>query len=275
MIAEKEKFLSISHKIFSEFYSHLLQDYHAATFLNSPFTIEKLIKAQSEVLYEVLKLIQEKDEVCQRPFSEQESDCECSLDSTSMPRPKCDDTALKTAEIELETIARRHYQLGISRDTMFYSIDYYIDLLKLHQEELGLESTTIMRLKEMLDKTTAYAYIEGMIDHAINFIINGDNIHTYSKYDSFFKEGIKNKLEALQKAFKEASEENLKAEIQSHIDCKVGQVLHGLGLDIMSFGAEAIRVKTIEIHKDVHNYMNQLIGYYLSKDYRKAVSISN
>jgi len=63
--------------------------------------------------------------------------------------------------------------------------------------------------------------------------------------------------------------------VQSHIDCKVGQVLHGLGFDIMSFGAEAIRVKTIEIHKDVHNYINQLIGYYLSKDYRHAVSISN
>ena len=63
--------------------------------------------------------------------------------------------------------------------------------------------------------------------------------------------------------------------MQSHIDCKVGQVLHGLGFDIMSFGAEAIRVKTIEVHKDVHNYMNQLIGYYLSKDYRHAVSISN
>jgi hypothetical protein len=45
-------------------------------------------------------------------------------------------------------------------------------------------------------------------------------IHTYSKYDSFFKEGIKNKLEALQKAFKEASEEHLKAEMQSHIDAK-------------------------------------------------------
>jgi len=43
----------------------------------------------------------------------------------------------------------------------------------------------------------------------------------------------------------------------------------------MSFGAETIKVKTIEIHKDVHNYMNQLIGYYLSKDYRHAVSISN
>jgi EAL domain-containing protein (putative c-di-GMP-specific phosphodiesterase class I) len=245
MIAEKEKFLSISHKIFSEFYSHLLQDYHAATFLNSPFTIEKLIKAQSEVLYNIIKLIQENNG---------------------------DD---ETAEVELETIARRHYQLGINKDTMFDSIDYYIGLLKIHQEELGLESTTIMRLKEMLDKTTADAYIEGMIDHAINFIINGDNIHTYSEYDSFFKEGVKNKLEALQKAFKEASEENLKAEIQSHIDCKVGQILHGLGFDIMSFGAEAIRVKTIEIHKDVHNYMNQLIGYYLSKDYRKAVSISN
>jgi len=190
MIAEKEKFLSISHKIFSEFYSHFLQDYHAAAFFNSPFTIEKLIKAQSEVLYEVLKLIQENNG---------------------------DD---ETAEVELETIARRHYQLGISRDTMFDSIDYYIDLLKLHQEELGLESTTIMRLKEMLDKTTADAYIEGMIDHAINFIINGDNIHTYSNYDSFFKEGIKNKLEALQKAFKEASEEHLKAEMQSHIDAK-------------------------------------------------------
>jgi hypothetical protein len=243
MITEKEKFLSILHKIFSEFYSHFLQDYHAAAFFNSPFTIEKLIKAQSELLYEVLKLIQEKDE--------------------------------KTAEIELETIARRHYQLGVNKDTMFDSIDYYIDLLKLHQEELGLESTTIMRLKEMLDKTTAYAYIKGIINYAINFIIKGDNIHTYSKYDSFFKEGIKNKLEAIQKAFKEASEEHLKAEVQSHIECKVGQILHGLGFDIMSFGAEAIRVKTIEIHKDVHNYMNQLIGYYLSKDYRKAVSISN
>jgi len=243
MIAEKEKFLSISHKIFSEFYSHFLQDYHAAAFFNSAFTIEKLIKTQSEVLYKVIKLIQEKDE--------------------------------KTAEDELETVARRHYQLGISRDVMFDSIDYYIDLLKLHQEELGLESTTIMRLKEMLDKTTADAYIEGMIDHTIGFIINGDNIHIYSKYDSFFKEGIKNKLEALQKAFREASGKHLKAEIQSHIDCKVGQVLHGLGFDIMSFGAEAIRVKTIEIHKDFHNYMNQLIGYYLSKDYRKALSISN
>jgi FOG: EAL domain len=43
----------------------------------------------------------------------------------------------------------------------------------------------------------------------------------------------------------------------------------------MSFGVEAIKVKTIEIHKDVHNYMNQLIGYYLSKDYRHALSISN
>jgi hypothetical protein len=100
MIAEKEKFLSISHKIFSEFYSYFLQDYHAAAFFNSPFTIEKLIKAQSEVLYEVLKLIQEKDEVCCKPFSEQGSDCECSLDS------KHDDTALKTAEIELETVAK-------------------------------------------------------------------------------------------------------------------------------------------------------------------------
>jgi len=109
------------------------------------------------VLYEVLKLIKEKDEVCQRHFSEQGSDCELSLDS------KHDDTALKTAEIELETIARRHYQLGVNKDTIFDSIDYYIDLLKLHQEELGLESTTIMRLKEMLDKTTADAYIEGII----------------------------------------------------------------------------------------------------------------
>jgi len=243
MIAEKEKFLSISHKIFSEFYSHFLQDYHAATFFNSSSTIEKLIKVQSEVLYEVLKLIQEKNE--------------------------------KTAEYELEIIARRHYQLGINKDTMFDSIDYYIDLLKLHQEELGLESTTIMRLKEMLDKTTADAYIEGIIGYAINFIINGDNINSYSLYDSFFKEGIKNKLEAIQKAFKEASEKHLKAEIQSHIECKVGQILHGLGFDIMSFNKEASRVKTIEIHKDVHNYMNQLIGYYLSKDYRKAVSISN
>jgi len=243
MIAEKEKFLSISHKIFSEFYSRFLQDYHAATFFNSPFTIEKLIKAQSEVLYEILKLIQEKDE--------------------------------KTAEIELETIARRHYQLGVNKDIMFDSIDYYIDLLKLHQEELGLENTTIMRLKEMLDKTTADAYIKGVIDYAINFIVSGDNIHTYSKYDSFFKKGIKNKLEAIEKAFKEASEEHLKAEIQSHIDCKVGQILHGFGFDIMSFGADAIRTKTIEIHKDVHNYMNQLISYYLSKDYRHAVSISN
>jgi hypothetical protein len=63
--------------------------------------------------------------------------------------------------------------------------------------------------------------------------------------------------------------------MQTHIDCKVGQILHGLGFDIMSFGAEAIRVKIIEIHKDVHNYMNQLVGYYLSKDYRKAASISN
>jgi hypothetical protein len=43
----------------------------------------------------------------------------------------------------------------------------------------------------------------------------------------------------------------------------------------MSFGEEAIRVKTIEIHKDVHNYINQFIGYYLSKDYRHAASISN
>jgi EAL domain-containing protein (putative c-di-GMP-specific phosphodiesterase class I) len=269
MIAEKEKFLSISHKIFSEFYSHFLQDYHAAAFFNSPFTIEKLIKAQSELLYKVLKLIQEKDEVCQRPFSEQGSGNAWSSEL------KCDDTALKTAEIELETVAKRHYQLGISRDTMFDSIDYQIDLLKLYQEELGLESTTIVRLKEMLDKTTADAYIKGIIGYVINFIINGDNIHTYSKYDSFFKEGIKNKLEAIEKAFKEASEEHLKAEMQSHIDCKLGQILHGLGFDIMSFGAEAIRVKTIEVHKDVHNYMNQLIGYYLSKDYRKAASISN
>jgi len=157
---------------------------------------------------------------------------------------------------------------------MFDSIDYYIALLKIHKEELGLESTTIMRLKEMLDKTTANAYIKGIINYAINFILNGDNIHTYSKYDSFFKEGIKNKLEAIEKAFKEVSEECLKAEVQSHIDCKVGQILHGLGFDIMSFGAETIRVKTIEIHKDVHNYMNQLIGYYLSKEYRKAVSIA-
>jgi hypothetical protein len=243
MIAEKEKFLSISHKIFNEFYSHFLQDYHAAAFLNSPFTIEKLIKAQSELLYEVLKLIQEKDE--------------------------------KTAEIELETVAKRHYQLGINKDTIFDSIDYYIDLLKLYQEELGLENTTIMRLKEMLDKTTADAYIEGMIGYTINFIVNGDNIHTYSKYDLFFKEGIKNKLEALQKAFKEASEKHLKAEMQTHIECKVGQILNGLGFDIMSFGAEAIKVRTIEIHKDFHNYMNQLIGYYLSKDYRHALSISN
>jgi len=190
MIAEKEKFLSISHKIFSEFYSHFLQDYHAAAFFNSPFTIEKLIKAQSEVLYRVLKLIEDKDN--------------------------------KTAEIELENIARRHYQLGISRDVMFDSIDYYIDLLKIHQEELGLESTTIMRLKEMLDKTTADAYIKGIIGYAINFIVNGDNINTYSKHDSFLKEGIKNKLEAIEKAFKEASEKRLKAEMQSHIDCKVG-----------------------------------------------------
>ncbi|MFP3159063.1 MAG: EAL domain-containing protein [Hydrogenobaculum sp.] len=243
MIAEKEKFLTISRKIFSEFYSHFLQDYHAAAFFNSSYTIEKLIKVQSEVLYEVLKLIQEKNE--------------------------------KTAEYELETIARRHYELGVNKDTMFDSIDYYIDLLKLHQEELGLKSTTIMRLKEMLDKTIADAYIKGIIDYTINFIVNVDNIHTYSKYDSFFKEGIKNKLEAIEKAFKEASEEHLKAEIQSHIDCKVGQILHGLGFDIMSFGLEVIRVKTIEIHKDVHNYMNQLIGYYLSKDYRKAVSMSN
>jgi len=57
MIAEKEKFLSISHKIFSEFYSHLLQDYHASMFFNSSSTIEKLIKAQSEVLYNIIKLI--------------------------------------------------------------------------------------------------------------------------------------------------------------------------------------------------------------------------
>jgi hypothetical protein len=190
MIAEKEKFLSISHKIFSEFYSHFLQDYHAAAFLNSPFTIEKLIKAQSELLYNIIKLIQEKDEVCQGvadlwPFSEQGNgnetvaDLSWSSESTSMPRTKHDDTALKTAEIELETVARRHYQLGINKDTMFDSIDYYIDLLKLHQEELVLESTTIMRLKEMLDKTTADAYIKGIIGYAINFIVNGDNIHTY------------------------------------------------------------------------------------------------
>jgi len=269
MIAEKEKFLTISHKIFSEFYSHFLQDYHASAFFNSPFTIEKLIKAQSEVLYNIIKLIQEKDEVCQRPFSEQGNGNAWSSES------KCDDTALKTAENELEIIARRHYQLGVNKDTMLDSIDYYIDLLKLHQEELGLESTTIMRLKEMLDKTTANAYIEGIIGYAINFIINGDNIHTSSKYDLFFKEGIKNKLESIQKAFKEVSEEHLKAEMQSHIECKVGQILHGLGFDIMSFGAEAIKVKTIEIHKDVHTYMNQLIGYYISKDYRHAVSISN
>jgi len=105
---------------------------------------------------------------------------------------------------------------------MFDSIDYYIDLLKLYQEELGLESTTIMRLKEMLDKTTTDAYIKGIIGYAINFIVNGDNINTYSKHDSFLKEGIKNKLEAIEKAFKEASEKRLKAEMQSHIDCKVG-----------------------------------------------------
>jgi hypothetical protein len=128
---------------YSASFTHtFLQDYHAAAFFNSSSTIEKLIKVQSEVLYEVLNLIQEKNE--------------------------------KTAEDELETIARRHYQLGINKDTMFDSIDYYIDLLKLHQEELGLESTTIMRLKEMLDKTTADAYIEGIIDYTINFIINGD-----------------------------------------------------------------------------------------------------
>jgi len=238
MLVEKENFFKVSYEIFSEFYSHFLQDYHAAAFFNSPFVIEKQIKAQSEVLYNIIKSIQE--------------------------------DRVKDVENELYDLAKRHYQLGINKDTMFDSIDYYVNLLRLRQEELGLEYTTILRLEEELKKTTAYAYIKSIIGYIVQIVERAENIRSHSKYDLFFKERLKKGLKAIEKAFEQVSETHIKPAAPTHAECETGQFLHGLGFDIMSFGNEALRVKTIEIHKDSHTYTNSFVNYYIAKDYRKA-----
>jgi len=254
-LVENSHHLDRLSNIFYEFYSRLLQDHHAHEFFQSIYTIKELIEKQSKLLYKLLRDIQEKKDI---------------------------DNIIKI----LHYVARRHFNLGINERVIFNSIDFYVNLLREHKEELGLEEYTILELEELLKQSTADEYIKGILKSTFDFFSVGKNIKLYSRYDKFFEEAINKKLESILKCFendfyyytysKDSNSCNINENefIDSHIECMVGRLLHGIGFDIMTFGNENIKVETIATHKLVHSYMRQLIKYYTSKEYSKAVSLS-
>ncbi len=251
----KDANLEIFYKIFYEFYSKLLQDYHASEFFNSHYTIENLIKKQSAVLYKIIEDISE--------------------------------NKISDVTKQLQFIAKRHYELGISHEVMFESIELYTKLLENVKEELALDELTILTLKELLEQTTATEYIHGIIESIKAFFENTDVLKGYSHYDKFFREGVYKKINGIISSFGNISQYrnanhsdnnahiNSATFVDSHIDCQVGKLLHGIGFDIMTFGNEKLKTETIAIHKLVHSYTNQLIKYYTSKEYKKALNIAN
>ncbi|MGC8677329.1 MAG: EAL domain-containing protein, partial [Hydrogenobaculum sp.] len=251
---EKDKFLDISYKIFNEFYAKLLQDYHAHHFFNSYSIVEHLIKKLSEILYKIIKDIEENN--------------------------------LQQVLKDLEIIAKRHFDLGINYKVMFDFIDLYINLLKDFKEELGVKDANILELKEYLEYTTAKEYITGLLKSVQDFISAGNSIKTYSRYDVFFEKVIIAKINKMLETFKEISEyysdtdgkESFKKPniyLESHTECKVGSFLHGIGSELMTFGNEELRTEAIAIHKVTHVLMRNLVKYYQSKEYEKAVAITN
>ncbi|GAB6078783.1 EAL domain-containing protein [Hydrogenobaculum acidophilum] len=246
--------IEIFYKIFYEFYSNLLQDYHAHEFFNSYYTVENLIKKQSATLLAIIKHIYE--------------------------------NKISEATKELQIIARRHYELGINYEIILESIELYIQLLRRFKEEIGLDELTIFTLKDILDQTTATEYISGRLESIKAFFGNSDILTNYSHYDIFFREGVNKKINEILNIFQNTCQyrytdnngnTTYKSPItsaSSHIECQVGQLLHGIGFDIMTFGNEHLKTETIAIHKLVHTYMNQLVKYYTSKEYKKALAIT-
>lgn len=169
---------------------------------------------------------------------------------------------------------------------MLDSIELYTNLLIDYKEELDLEKLTILTLKDILEQTTAKNHIKGIISSAFDFLSTGKNIGLYSKYDELFEKAIIRKLQSilnfLEYTYNHYNSNNHKSSflntnesIGSHVECMVGKLLHGIGFDIMTFGNEKLKTETIAIHKLTHSYMNQMIRYYASKEYYKAISITN
>ncbi|GAB6072388.1 hypothetical protein JCM14244_07650 [Venenivibrio stagnispumantis] len=87
-------------EIFIEFYSALHDDDHSSVFFTSLKQVELLIEKQSVALFNMIKSLEEnKDEEVKK---------------------------------ELYKLAKRHFDLGISPKSMFYSIDLYINLLEVN-----------------------------------------------------------------------------------------------------------------------------------------------
>ncbi|MGC9080799.1 EAL domain-containing protein [Sulfurihydrogenibium sp.] len=249
---DEETFTEPSNKAFNKFYTKLLQDFHSEEFFPSYNIIDNLIKKQNRALYAILKSIQENN--------------------------------LEEAYKELQKLAKRHVEIGLNPNILFDFIKYYTELLKENEKILGLEEMTILTLKDLLERTSVEEYIKHSIKSTIDFISNPNSLKMNSRYDEFFKEGILEKLNEFLNAFENVSSNvfsykescnNSIVDLKDYTECFTGKLLHGIGFDIMSFDNEKLQTETIALHKTIHSLMSQILNYYKSKEYSKALSIMN
>jgi EAL domain-containing protein (putative c-di-GMP-specific phosphodiesterase class I) len=231
-MVNKEKFIEISNVIFNKFYCTLLSNNYTSRYFNSFEMIDKLIKGQIEVLYNVFELIKKSD--------------------------------YKKAFDILYEIAKMHYKLGIDKIALFSSIDLYIYLLEEYKEELKISKTMIDNLKDLLQTTASKVYTENILQNAYNFL-KGTNY----EITQLLAEKIEIMLEAVESFYKN---QKVGICVESHVTCNVGKMLRSLTFDVICYGKENKKREMLLVHKLIHDSMNDVLSSLETRDFLKVVS---
>jgi len=228
-------------EIFVEFYSALHDDDHSSVFFTSLKQVELLIEKQSVILFNMIKSLEEN----------------------------------KNEEVkqELYKLAKRHFDLGISPKSIFYSIDLYIDILK--KKNLDINESIINTMKQMLEETTAKVYIKGYIDEVIDFIGREKELRNLNKYDDYFYENVLNHLKHTKELVDATDRKVDELLLFTHTHCNIFKLITSMAFKVMFFGREEDLLEFKSIHKRTHEYIKQMISYIINHKYEESVYLSS
>ncbi len=226
-------------KIFTEFYSILLDD-HAGEFFNSFAIIDSLIKRQSAVVKEVMEVLERGNE--------------------------------KKAREILIRLAERHRELVIDSKIFYDSVRIYESLV-LKNADLKIDNQIIFSLSELLEKTTAEVYISDILEEFIDYLTTTLGKDSKFYYDRLLYGLLKRRIENL----RDTAVKAFKGEIQpvtSHTTCEVGRYLDSLAFDIVAFSNRELALKIKFSHKKIHSLEKNIVSEISKGCYERAVSLT-
>ncbi|RTZ58525.1 MAG: hypothetical protein DSZ31_05725 [Gammaproteobacteria bacterium] len=227
-------------KIFTEFYSILLDDDHAGEFFNSFALIDSLISRQSSVVKEVFKALKDNNEE-------------------------------KAREV-LIRLAKRHRELGIDGKIFYDSVKIYEDLV-LKNIQLKVDNGKLWLFSELLKKTTAEVYISDILEEFVGYLTSAVKKETDFYYDQYIYHLMKRKIETFRDTVRKAFKGEI-VPVISHTTCEVGKFLDGLAFDIIAFSNNELALKIKFSHKKIHSLERNIISEVSKGCYERAVSLT-